>query len=434
MATRQRWMGWMAAGLIGAAGFGPAAVASAQGQRQLDGVVAVVGDEPILKSDLDTQLAQFQATRGVDPSGDGVRKQVLDALINSKLILTRAYIDSVTVTEQEVQARVDQSYRQVLQGRFNGDEALLARTLGKQPLQLKREWTDDIRKDLLVEKLRAKKVQNVSVSRREVQQFYETNRDSLGTLPATIDLYRLILTPEADESAKAAALAKARGLLDSLRVGADFADLARRYSADPGSGAQGGDLGWAARGTFVPPFEAAAYALKPGELSAPTETQFGYHIIQLVERQGERLHLRHILVKVDASAVGQDQLVARLDSLRQLVLTGKAKFTDLARKYSSSKEEAKAGGEIGMVAIDQVDPVYRPLLEGLKEGDVTAPEPLPGGEGYQLLYARRTLPAHQANLTDDYAQLESLALQQKQSEVYSAWIRQLRTDLYWAVK
>ncbi len=399
----------------------------------IDRIVAVVDKEIITQSDLDYAVLSVAMQNKVDPKSPEVQSQVLDELINEKLILAQAELDSVTVTDDEVTDRLDQQIKLLAQQ--YGSEQKLEEVYKMPVSKMKREFRDEIRKRLLIQKIRQQRQANINVSRLDVEQFFEANKDSLPIIPKQYELSHIYLQPKPDTAVVKRVYDEALALIDSIKAGGDFADFARRYSSDPGSAAQGGDLGWWRRGSFVPEFEAAAFALKDSEISVPVRTKFGYHIIQLLERRGESVHTRHILLKIEQSSADDDSTIAELKRLRARVLAGED-FGVLARKYSEDQDTKDIGGDLGTIPVDQIDPSFLEVLKPLKAGDISEPAKVPVGNtyGYHIVWVRSITPEHKMNLDEDYQRLQQLTLQFKSNEDYEKWLKELHKTIYWQKK
>jgi peptidyl-prolyl cis-trans isomerase SurA len=251
-------------------------------------------------------------------------------------------------------------------------------------------------------------------------------------VPEEVDLAHIAIRLKPGRAQIEAARAKARMLLDSLKAGADFAALARLHSEDPGSAAQGGDLGLVRRGQFVKEFETAVFALEEGEISNFVETEFGIHLIELLERRGDAVHPRHILIRVEKSEADNDSVKAQLSSIRERALAGES-FATLAKQYSEYKETALIGGNLGTTELANVDKSIYPAVADLQQGEISPPTRLtvPGFDGYQIVLMKKRVPAHEPSIDRDYARLESLAMNYKRSKDYSEWLQELRNNIYW---
>ena len=396
----------------------------------LDRVVAVVDNEPILESDLNAQVQFFVLNNKVDPNTPGLKEQVLQSMISEKLIVAKAIEDSVTVSDDDVQQQMDALIRQRIQQ--VGSEAKLEELYGMPLSRIRREFRDEMRKNLLAERLRQQRFGTSQIGRREVEEFYQTFKDSLGAVPEEVELAHIFFKPKPDEASKEAARTKAQGLLDSLKAGTDFTVLATRHSEDPGSASRGGDLGLVRRGQFVKDFETAVFALSEGQLSGIVETEFGYHIIQLLERRGDAVHPRHILIKVERSKASDDAAVAFLDSLRNRALAGES-FSDLAKRYSEDKETALLGGSLGTAETQQLDKNFYATVAPLKDGQISQPVQLNVGNsyGYQIVLVKKRTPTHVMSLDQDYHRIEAIALNYKNAKEYQQWLDELKSQIYW---
>jgi len=396
----------------------------------LDRIVAVVNDEPILESELNSQVQFFVFNNKLDPNTPGLKEQVLQSMINEKLIVAKAIEDSVTVTDDEVQQQLDAVIQQRIQQ--VGSESRLEEMYGMPLSRIKREFRDEMRKNLLAERLRQQRFGTSQISRREVEEFFQMYKDSLGRVPEEVELAHIFIKPKPDEAAKAVARTKAQALLDSLKAGANFSDLAKRHSDDPGSAAQGGDLGFVRRGQFVKEFETAVFSLADQQISGIVETEFGFHIIQLLERRGDAVHPRHILVKIERTQSSDSTTIALLDSLRRRALAGES-FAELAKKYSEDKETALIGGNLGTAELEQLDKNFYPTVSGLREGEISPPVRLTVGNsyGYHIVLLKKRTPAHAITLDQDYQRIETIALNYKRTKDYQSWLEKLKGEIYW---
>jgi len=395
-------------------------------------VVAVVENDLILESELNASVQFYVLNNKLDPKMPGLRAQVLQSMINEKLVVAKAIEDSVTVTDDEVQQQLDQTIQTRVQ-QF-GSEARLEEVYGMPISRIKREFRDEMRKNMLAQKLQQQRFGGASVGRFEVEQFYQTFKDSLPRVPEELDLSDIAIAPRFSDQAKEATRAKLLAILDSVKAGTDFSALARRHSQDPGSAAQGGDLGLVRRGQFVKEFETAAFALAEGQVSDIVETEFGLHIIQLTERRGDAVHAKHILIRIQRTKEGDETATRLLDSLRTRALAGES-FAELARKYSEGKENM-IGGNLGTVEVDQISKDLFPAIAGLKDGEISPPVKVPEGNGYKfhILWVRRRTPAHPMSLEKDYHKVEAIALNFKRTKDMAAWMEELRGKIYWQIR
>lgn len=404
-------------------------------QTTLDKVVAVVDREIITLSDLNFTVQQLALQNRMDPNSKELQERVLDGMINDKLILAQAIEDSIVVSEEEVSERLDQQIQRIMQqvGGQEEIEKIYGMTVGR----MKRDYNfrEMIRKQLLVQKIQQQKQAALTISRREVEEFFQTFKDSIPNVPKEFELSHIYIEPKPDSSVLNSIYHKALAIADSIKKGGDFADFAKRYSSD-GSAANGGDLGFARRGSFVKEFEEAAFTLQPNEISKPVRTQFGYHLIQMLERRGDAVRTRHILFPIQLSEANDDTAIAKLNQIRAKALAGE-NFGLLARKFSEDADTKDVGGDLGRIAIDQlVGANYEDFVKNAKPGDISEPMriSMQNKYGFHIILVRSITPEHPINLKDDYKRLEQLALQFKLANNYQAWVEELRKTMYWEKK
>ncbi|MDD8017256.1 MAG: peptidylprolyl isomerase [Bacteroidota bacterium] len=403
-------------------------------QTTLDKIVAVVDREIITASDLNFSVQQIALQNKMDPTSKELRDRVLEGMINEKLVLAQAVEDSVTVTEEEVGERLEQQVNRLVYQA--GSQEKLEELYGMNVNRMKRDFQfrELIRKQMLVQKIQQQRQASTTVSRREVEDFFTTYKDSIPKVPEEFELSHIYIAPKADSTALNKIYTKALAIAESIKAGGIFADFAKRYSSD-GSASLGGDLGFARRGSFVKEFEEVAFSLDQGQISKPVKTQFGYHIIQMVERRGDAVHTRHILFPIEMSKANDDSVVALLQQIRTRAVAGES-FGVLARKYSEDNDTKDIGGDLGKAATDQLDPSYLDFVTSAKAGAISEPRKITVGNkyGYHIILVRSVSPEHMINLQDDYKRLEQLALQFKMTNNYQAWVDKLRKTIYWEKK
>ncbi|MEX0736344.1 MAG: peptidylprolyl isomerase [Bacteroidota bacterium] len=402
-------------------------------QVLIDKVAAVVDKEIITESDVAERLAMIAMQNRLDAADPELKKQVLESMVSEKLILAQAILDSVTVTEEEVTRTLDQQFQNII--RQAGSEQRVEELYGKPVSRLKREYRPEMKKQLLIQRIRQQREASMLVSRREVEEFYEAYKDSLPSVPEELELSHIFLKPKPDTTQEETTRRTLTVIRDSIVAGGDFADFARRYSQD-GSAAGGGDLGWAKRGVvFVPEFEEAVFSLKEKEVSKVFKTDFGYHIVQLIERRGETVNSRHILLRIQQGPESDSAAVEQLRLLRGRALKGES-FAELARKYSEDEETKSIGGDLGRVAVDQLEEAFAGVVKNLKEGEITEPHRVPvrASYGYQIISVRRRVAAHAMNLQDDYKRVEQMALFVKRNRLNTEWVEELKRSIYWEIR
>jgi len=403
-------------------------------QKEIDRIVAVVDNEIILQSELDYQVKLVAAQKKVDADIPGLQAQVLNQMVEEKLAYAQALLDSVQVTDDEVNQRIDYQVNYFIQQ--YGSKEKVEQLYGMSIEKIKRTLEDPIRKQILVQRMEEKKFGDVDATRREVESFFSTYKDSIGVIPEKVDIAHIFINPKVTDKMKDKYKTMAQSILDSIKKGADFAEMAKKYSEDPGSASEGGDLGWVGKGVFYPEFEAAAFALKPGELSEVVESPVGFHIIQMIDRRGDKIHVRHILIKIKKGDQADLSAIELLTNLRDSVVQGKGTFEEFAKKYSEDKETAPYGGDLGTFFLSQLDQNMLDIINKMKEGDISFPKRIDYGKdnyGYHIVLVKKRIPQHMASLDTDYQEIKKLADQYKKQKLYDAWIKKLKDRIYWKI-
>jgi len=404
-------------------------------QQSVDKVIAVVDNEIILKSELEYQINLLAVQRKIDPKTPALREQVLKMLIDEKLVYAQAGLDSISVSEDEIGKQIEYQISQLTQQ--YGSKERIEQMYGMSLEKIKRELRDDVRKNIMIQKMQEKKFGQVESTRREVDDFFAQFKDSLGVIPEKVKISHIFKNPQTSVALKAKYKATAQTILDSIKAGVDFAELAKKYSEDPGSAVQGGDLGFVKRGVFYPEFESAAYALKEKQLSEVTESPVGFHIIQLLERRGESIHTRHILIKVKADDESDLNTIEMLTEIRDSIVRKFGTFSELAKKYSDDKETVNLGGQLGSFYLNQLDKNLLDVAGKLKENEISYPKRVNyAGDsyGYHIVWLEKKIPQHKPNIDVDYTELKKLSDEYKKQKLYAAWLEELKTKIFWEVK
>jgi peptidyl-prolyl cis-trans isomerase SurA len=404
-------------------------------QEVIDKIVAVVDNEIILQSELNFQASLYASQRGEDPNSPDLKKQILNSLIDEKLVYAQAELDSIQVTENEISQRIDYQI-QVLQQQY-GSTQNIEKLYGMSIERIKRELRDDVKKNLMVQRLREKNFASLEASRRDVEDFFQTYKDSIGSIPEKLKIYHIFVNPKTNSRLKTKYRDFAQAILDSIKAGASFEEMAKKYSEDPGSAEYGGDLGFVKRGVFYPEFESVAFAMKEGEISGVVESPVGFHIIQLIERRGESIHTRHILIKIKADENADLDAIEFLTNIRDSIVNGQGTFQQFAKKYSEDKETAAFGGELGTYYINQLDKHLLDVVSKMKAGEISFPRRIEYGQGvygYHIVFLESRLPQHPASLEEDYAEIKKLADEYKKQKEYDKWIEGLKDKIYWDVR
>ncbi len=403
--------------------------------QTVDKIVSKVDNYIVLKSDLEGAYQEAQRNR---PAGVAVtRCQVLQQLTVEKLLLAKAEIDSVVVEEGRVQSELDRRL-QYMTGRYGQEN--IEEQFGKPLEEIGEELREDINSQLVVQQMQSTITQDIKVTPAEVRRFFNNiPRDSLPFYSSEVSVGQIVKLPTVSKGQKEAARKKLADIRERIVNGEEFAKLAKEYSDDPGSGAKGGELGFVERGQFVPEFEAVALRMQPGEMSQPVESPFGYHLIQLIERRGNRYNSRHILIKPNSSTLDVAYAEEFLDSLRTQIAGDTIPFAKAAKEHSDDKETAGSGGFFlgpdgsNRVSTENIDPVIFFTIDTMQVGSITKPLAfrLDNGEpAVRILYLKSKSRPHQANLRDDYQKIYNAALQEKRTRQLEDWFGNARKQVY----
>lgn len=411
---------------------------SAQNGTLVDGVAAVVGKNIVKYSDIERSYAQMRVRSG---AGDAFKNRcaILENLILSQLLVHKGEVDSVEVSDDDVKQYLDYYLKADL--RQYGSKEALREATGFTYDELKEQYERMIRNNLLSRRVEYQITENVKVTPAEVTTFFNSlPTDSLPMMPERYELSEIVIEPAISEEERDRVRTELAGLRERVLKGEKFSMLATLYSQDPGSAKKGGELGFFSRGEMVGEFESAAFALKPGEVSPIIETQFGFHIIQLIERRGNTVNARHILIVPKVSSADLLKARMKLDSLATEIRGGHISFEDAARQYSTAKN-AKQGGTVtnpndgsGRFTADEVKERYFNVgLKGMDEGQISNAMSMKTEENrdaYRIVRLNKKHPAHKANLTDDYDNIYNAALVDAKQKYMREWARKQAKSTY----
>ena len=401
-----------------------------------DKTIAVVGGETILLSDLEAEVQQMRMNGS---AGDrDIRCELLEKMMESKLFLMQARVDSLTVNGEMVSSNLNQRL-DWFRTQLGGDEEV-EKYFGKPLYKLREEWKKTLEEQSLTEQARyAIASKTADVTPYDVQQYIDkTDPEDLPVVPVKYQLSQICLYPDR-EAAAMAVKEKLLSLRERIMNGEKFSTLARIYSEDPGSARRGGELGLASKGIFWPAFSDAAMALRPGTVSQIVETPDGFHIIEVIEKKGDMFNARHILLKPQYTGEDREKAFSRLDSLKTKIEAGEMAFDMAARFFSEDPASRTNGGQMAdpstgssYFEIDQLKPADYAAIKNLKPGEISEPVESLDNEGYQqgrggnLIYkiirVDKIIPAHTATFENDYSQILSSVEQQKQMEAVNAFL------------
>lgn len=400
----------------------------------LDKIVAIVGDEAITDSEVKGRMIfLMQQNPKLKIDDPQVYNDILNSIIDDKLILAKAKLDSITVSDEEIEQRwqlfLEQSIMQL------GSEQRVEQVYGMSIARMKNEFKDDIRNKLLSNKLIERELFKVEVSQKEVEEFYNKYRDSIPTIPEGVAIYRIVKKVKPKSQKKEDIFRLALKVRDSILISGKFEEFARNYSEDASTRNDGGDLGWIQKGKFLPELEKVGFSLLVGEISLPVETPLGFHIIKVRDKKKDEILVSHILFKLGQGDEEKEYARKYLDSLK-LQIKNLEEFKNFARKYSDDEETRGFGGFVGNLPWDAIPPTTKEALKEIKEGEITKVIPYEteiNKQSYQIIYLEKIIPAHKANLDQDYQIIQQQALQFKKMRIYNQLVDNLRKTLYWEI-
>lgn len=407
-------------------------------EKLIDEVVGVVGGNVILFSDIETQYLQLKA-QGNILGGSQLRCQILESLLYQKLLLNQAELDSVEISDSRVESAMDARLRYFI-NQF-GSQEKLEEFYQKSVLEIKEEMRELVRNEMKISEVQQKITENLQVTPSDVKEyFYSLPPDSIPLIDVEYEIGQIVKNPPITVEELSGSYDKIKALRDRVIKGDNFSTLAILYSEDPGSAGKGGELGMFNRGTMYPEFEAAAFNLDhPGDVSEIIKTEAGYHIIQLIERKGEYINARHILIQPKVSPESMEMARATLDSVAQLIISDSLTFDQAVLKYSDDPNRISGGLIINpetnstRFASDQLDPSLFFIVDKLDVGEISQPARFltdENKEAYRILYLKVRTEPHRANLQDDYDRLKNLARADKQDKLINDWINEKIEDTY----
>ena len=417
---------------------------TAYGQRQIiDKVVTTVGGELILLSDIEEQYALAKEQRG-GTLPEGARCEILSGLMINNLMLNQSKLDSIEVSELEVEGQLVARIDQILEY-MGGNVQQFEDYYGQSISEVKERFREDLRDKLLTERMQGQIMADITVTPAEVKAFFDKIPvDSLPYFNAEVEVGEIVYKPEVNAIEKQKSIDKLTELRNRIvNDGESFEEIAKVHS-DDASSQTGGDLGWAKRGKFVPSFEAAAYKLKKGEVSPIIKSEFGYHIIQMIERRGNTIHARHILKRPEITDEDIKLAEAHIDSVRQLIQSDSLSFSLAVKRYSSDKTQSfnndgrmvnPATGNT-FFEIGDLDPDVYFALDTLQLHEVSAPFEfqLPPADSYfRIVQLQSRTAPHKANLRQDYSKIKQAAIQSKQNDYINEWVEETAGATYIAI-
>ncbi len=401
----------------------------------VDQVVARVGDRIILQSDIEAQYSQMLAH---GQQGQNLKCKILEDLLFQKLLLNQADLDSVFVTDDEVDQELNARLQIFIQQM--GGVSKMEQYFHKSIYEIK----SDLKK-ILKDQIRAQKMENqltkdIKITPSEVNDYYNSlPKDSLPIVDATVEVEQIVIKPKITKEQEQKIIDRLNQMRQQVLSGQmKFQTLAILYSDDPGSASKGGELGYMTRSELVPAFASVAFSLKPGQVSKVVKTRFGYHIIQLIDRKGDRVNVRHILIIPKPTPAEIAAAKRKADSIYNLIMKDSLTFEQAAMEFSDDPDTKNNGGLLfnqmtgsSKLKLSELPPMIKFDIQNLKPGEISKPIKTVDQTGqvvYKIYKLKSKTDAHIANLDQDYQLIMKMALQHKKQQFLDNWVKdQLKT-------
>ncbi len=416
---------------------GSLGVASAQ-DKVVDQIVAIVGSNPILKSDIESQAIEMQA-QGQTTEGD-MKCEILERLLEQKLLLAEAELDTnIVVTDNQINQNMDRRMKYFIEN--IGSEKEVEKYFKKSINQLKSEMSEMIKEQLKTEQMQQRITKNVTTTPSEVRSYFrQMPKDKVPLIGSQMEYAQITVLPVITEQEDMDVKSRLREFKRRVESGENFATLAVLYSEDPGSARNGGEMDYVGRAMLDQAFATEAFNLKVGAVSKVVRSEFGYHIIQLIDRKGEKIKCRHILLRPKIDPVELAKAKSRIDSLTSFIQKKAMTWDQAAYMYSSDKNTRNNGGLVtsqksgsSKFQMEELDPEVSKRITALKVGETS--EPFLGLDDkqrqvYKVIKLLNKTNAHPANLQEDYQHMSEIYLEKKKEDTYRAWIAKQQSKTY----
>lgn len=404
------------------------------GQKLVESVAAIVGNEVIYLSDLESTVADIRRSGRKGPV-DKLRCDVFNEMLVSKLFIDQARIDSIEVTDDVIEGDLNMRMNDAI--RQAGSEQALEAYFKKSMIEIRRDIKKTMLEQEVVRQVQATIAQDLKITPAGLKRFYNSlPKDSLPVIPAKYELSIIQIDPPSNEDNKAEARQKLLDIRSQILAGKSFNVLAMLYSEDPESAKNGGEIGYMARGELDKPYADAAFSLTKNTVSKIVESRFGFHIIQLIDKKGDMVNSRHILIRPKIKPQQEATAFAKLDSLANHIRTDSITFEMAALKYSTHKDSRINGGKyvsanpsnrVTWFTLEELNPEMYVKLRDLKVGEISEPfrtTDETNNQVFRIVKLDRVLPAHTANIKDDYQELSNAALADERTKAYDKWVKQ----------
>ena len=406
--------------------------------KVIDQIVAVVGSNPILKSDIETAAIEQQA-RGVTSQGDA-KCEILEQLLEQKLLLAEAELDTlIVVTDNQINQQMDRRLNYFIEN--IGSEKEVEKYFNKSIIQLKAEMSETIKETLKTEQMQTKIISKVTATPSEVRQYFrQLPSKEIPEIGSQMEYTQITMLPAITEKQDLEVKAKLRDFKKRVENGDNFATLAIMYSEDPGSARNGGEMDYVGRAMLDPAFATEAFNLKPNQISKVVKSEYGYHIIQMIDRKGEKIKCRHILLRPKIEPMELEKAKNRIDSLADFIRTGKMTWEQASYLYSADKNTRNNGGLVtsqktgsSKFEVSELDPDVSKVITTMNIGETSRPFLTIDDkqrEVYKIIKLANKTKAHKANLQEDYQKLSEMYLAKKKEDIYKKWIAKQQSKTY----
>ena len=397
--------------------------------QTIDRVEAIIGDEILLSSEIETQYLQYLSQGNVESLS--IKCEIIEDLLFQKLLVNQANVDSVEISDEEVRSEINKriNYFESQLGSISKVENYF----GKSIVEIKNELTEIVKDQFLAQRVQSSISNDISITPSEVRSFFrKLPAEEIPEIPTKLELIQIIINPIISQAQKDKLRERLNIFRDRVYNGEDFQMLATLYSDDPVSASKGGELGFVNRGDLVPEFERAAFRLRQGEISEVIESKFGFHIIQLIERRGDQINVRHILLRPKVSATSLNDAKVKIEKIADEIKSGSITFEEAILKYSDDDSKNSGGVLIdqktmsNMHIIEDMDPSLKFLVKDLDESEFSSPNIFSNSDetnAYRLIKVKSKLNAHKANLSDDFSMIKEFALNMKRQDELFDWIK-----------
>lgn len=409
-----------------------------ENDQVIDRVVAIVGNGIVLESDIQNQYLNYRMQGGISGSVSEIKCKIIEEILFQKLMVAQAEVDSIVVSDVQVEADLDRRLSSFIQ-QF-GSQEKMEEYYGKSLPEIKKELHSIVHEQMLAQQVQSGIVINVDVTPSEIRSFFNSiPKDSIPLIKTEYIIAQIVKNPPISITEKLVVKEQLIEIRKRILVGSSFSTMAIMYSEDPGSAKKGGELGFYGRGQLYPEFEAVAFKLNEGEISNVIETEAGYHIIQMIERKGDYVNVRHILLSPKVSPLDLLKAKNELDSISTLIKADSMSFEEAVVKFSEGENVNNGGLMINPYTMsttfeaEQLDPQVSFVIEKMKVDEISNPVPMKTEENkdaFRIIMLKKKTQPHKANLEDDYTKIREWALQDKQFRTVGEWIEDKAVDTY----